>query len=44
MYILCKNCKGWTVLLEGAPALKLTGEEINRRLKAKVERLDKSKS
>lgn len=31
--ILCKNCKGWTAIVEGQMGLKLTAENIHDMLK-----------
>lgn len=28
LYLLCKNCKSWTVILEGERELEITGKEI----------------
>lgn len=37
IYIFCKNCKGWTVLLEGKVELGLTGQQIYDKIRAKAE-------
>jgi len=33
IYILCKNCKNWTVIMEGETELKITGKEIYDKLR-----------
>lgn len=32
LYLLCKNCRNWTVVTEGETELRLTGEEIYKKL------------
>lgn len=32
VYLLCKNCKTWNVLLEGQVELSLTGQQIYDKL------------
>ncbi len=32
LYLLCKNCKNWTVILEGERELSITGKEIYKIL------------
>ena len=32
VYLLCKNCKNWTVIMEGETERNITGKEIYEKL------------